>query len=91
MEANDEPRRLEWAVTVPDVDLHFTGTFELEPVAADETKLTYRGVLQCGDRHAGRLRNSLAEILERHMDGLATRIASRAARRTAAAQALADA
>jgi hypothetical protein len=89
--AAEPERRLEWIVTIPDVQLRFAGTFELDPVAAEETNLTYSGVLRCDHRLASRLGRVLAVILESSMDALATRTASRAARRTAAAHALAEA
>ena len=88
--SSEPPRRLELTLTVPEVGLHFVGTFELASVAAEETNLTYRGELRCDHPLAARLRHVLTGILETHMDALATRIASRAARRTAAAHALGD-
>ena len=89
--ASEPPGRVVWSVTIPDIDLHFVGTFELAPVAAEETNLTYSGVLCCGHRLSGRLGRVLEGVLEAYMDDLVTRIASRAARRAAAEQALADA
>jgi carbon monoxide dehydrogenase subunit G len=89
--ASEPPRRLTWTVAIPDIDFHFTGTFELDAVAAEETNLTYSGVLRCGHRLALRLGSVFAGILEAYMDALATGVASRAARRAAAARALADA
>jgi carbon monoxide dehydrogenase subunit G len=86
--SSEAPRRLELTMTVPDVGLHFVGTFELDPVAAEETNVSYRGELRCDDPLVARLRHVLTGILESHIHALATRIASRAARRTAAAHAL---
>jgi len=84
----DPPHRLDWTLTVAELDLRFAGTFELTPVSAEETNLTYRGSLRCGDSPVCLLRHVLAGILEGHMEALATRLATRAARRTAAEQAL---
>lgn len=88
--STERPRRLGLTLTVPEVALQFVGTFELDPVAAEETNITYRGELHCEHPLAARLRHVLTGILETHMDALVTRIASRAARRTAAAHALGD-
>jgi hypothetical protein len=66
-------------VTVLDVGLYFVGTFELDPVAAEETNLTFQGELRCDHPLAGRLRHVLTGILETHIDAVATRIAARAA------------
>jgi hypothetical protein len=90
--ASSEPsRRLEFTVTVPDVGLRFVGTFELDFVEAEETKLTYWGVLRCNHPLVAHLKHVLTGILETHIHAVATRIASRAARRTAAAHALGQA
>jgi len=82
------PERLRWATTIPSLGLTSEGTFELAPLGLDETSLTYRGVLRCGDRYAGRLRHVLTGVLEGHLDAVASRVATRAARRTLAERTL---
>jgi uncharacterized membrane protein len=79
---------LRWSMVIPSPELEFEGTFELTPAGAGETNLVYRGVLRCGDPHAGRLRHVLCGLLEYHLETVASRVATRAARRTSAARAL---
>lgn len=82
------PERLRWAITIPSLDWHFDGTFELAPVASDETNITYRGVLRCGHPLASRLRHVVVGVLETHVQDLAARAGRRAANRTLAERAL---
>lgn len=79
---------LRWTMTIPSLQLDFDGTFELAPAGAVETNLVYRGVLRCADPYAGRLRHVLSGLLEYHLESVASRVATRAARRTSAARAL---
>ena len=85
------PERLRWIVTVPTLELMSEGTFELTPLGLDETALTYRGVLRCGDRYAGCLRHVLTGVLEGHLESVAARVATRAERRTLAERTLGQA
>jgi hypothetical protein len=83
-----EPRRLRWTLEMPSMEWGFDGTFELSPIGADETTLVYRGTMRFSDRYAGPLQPIHAEVLEEHLETLATRIAGRAARRTLAERTL---
>jgi carbon monoxide dehydrogenase subunit G len=73
--------RLRWTVTIPSLEWHFEGTFQLAPVASDETNITYRGVLQCGHPLASRLPHLMVGVLETHVQDLASRAGRRAANR----------
>jgi len=82
------PGRLQWRLDTPSLEWEFVGTFELSPIGTDETTLVYRGTMRFSDRYAGPLQPIHAEVLEEHLDTLANRIASRAARHTVAERVL---
>jgi hypothetical protein len=82
-----EPRLLRWRVETPSLEFEFDGTFELTPVGTDETTLLYRGTMRFSDRYAGPLDPLHADLLEEHLETVATRIAGRAARHAQAEQA----
>src|SRR5205823_11193725 len=68
-----EPRLLRWRVETPSLEFEFDGTFELTPVGADETTLLYRGTMRFSDRYAGPLDPLHADVLEEHLETVATR------------------
>jgi carbon monoxide dehydrogenase subunit G len=84
------PRSLRWMIEMPALECQFEGTFELSPVGTDETTLVYRGTMRFSDRYAGPLQPIHAEVLEEHLDTIATRIASRAARHVRAERTLGE-
>jgi hypothetical protein len=75
------PERLRWSVTIPSLDWYFEGTFELAPVASNETNITHRGVLRCGHPLVSRLPHFAEGVLETHVEDLASRAGARAAKR----------
>jgi hypothetical protein len=75
-------------IDMPALECQFEGTFELSPVGTDETTLVYRGTMRFSDRYTGPLQPIHAEVLEEHLDTIATRIASRAARHVRAERTL---
>jgi len=85
------PRCLQWMIEMPALEWQFEGTFELSPVDTDETNLVYRGTMRYSDRYTGPLQAIHPEVLEEHLDTIATRIASRAARHVQAERTLGQA
>jgi len=83
-----QPRLLRWRVETPSLEFEFDGTFELTPVGSDQTTLLYRGTMRFSDRYAGPLDPIQADVLEEHLETVASRVAGRAARHVAAEQAL---
>lgn len=85
------PRRLQWTLQIPSLQWEFVGNFELSPVGSDETTLVYRGTMRFSDLSTGPLHPIHVEVLEEHLDTLASRIAGRAARHTLAERTLGEA
>ena len=86
-----EPRLLRWRIETPTLEFEFDGSFELIPVGARETTVVYRGTMRVSDRYSGPLDPFQADVLEEHLETVASRVAGRAARRAQAEQALGQA
>jgi carbon monoxide dehydrogenase subunit G len=74
------PRCLRWRIETPSLEWDFDGIFDLVPVGTAATTLAYRGTMCFSDRYTGPLQPIHADVLEEHLETLASRIASRAAR-----------
>lgn len=74
-------QHLVYVVAVPAFELRFEGTIDLSAVGEGETRLDYRGHLDCHHRLANRLRGTFNEVAEEHVHGLIHRTKVRAEQR----------
>jgi carbon monoxide dehydrogenase subunit G len=80
--AEFRPRQhLVYVIDVSTFELHFDGTIDLSAVGDAETRLDYRGHLECHHRLANRMRGAFNEIVEEHAHGLLHRTKVRAEQR----------
>jgi carbon monoxide dehydrogenase subunit G len=70
-----------YVVEVPGFEAHYEGTIDLSVVGDGETRLDYRGHMECRHRLAHRMRGTFNEIVEEHVAGLLHRTKVRAEQR----------
>ena len=77
----DEPHAISVAIASPSLDVEYLATIELTSVGSGDTKLSYRGHLECRHRLASRLRGMLTDMAEEHMYGVLNRAKVRSEQR----------
>lgn len=70
-----------YVVSVPSLGLRYTATIRIAPSSPTETTLDYSADLEIGNRMAERMRGLFNELIEDHIQGLTTRVKTRAEHR----------